>query len=164
MGQHVYVELDLGQEDENTSGGIWIASYMVDQTDPDHPFVWKDVNGRLKKQEVKIGEVREEISKVCIVEGLELTDSICIPDESLYEGMKTAPMSEKPDENEDGSQSGEEGDEGIEGAEEGEFVEDEFMMDEDQGSEDMGLEEYEEEDSIPAEEMEYTEDVLPEGE
>ena len=166
MGQHVYVELDLGQEDEDKSGGIWIASYMVDQTDPDHPFVWKDVNGRLKKQEVKIGEVREEISKVCIIEGLELTDSICIPDDSLYEGMKTAPMSEKPDENEGNeSQSGGEGAEGSEGAEGeegGEYVEDDFMMEEGQGSEDMGLEEFEGEDSVPAEELEYTEDVLPE--
>lgn len=96
MGQHVYVEVDLGQEDEDNTSGIWIASYMVDQTDPEHPFVWKDVKGRLQKQEVTIGDVREEIGKVKIIKGLTLQDSICIPDPSLEEGMKTAPMSEKP--------------------------------------------------------------------
>ena len=39
----------------------------------------------------------EEIGKVKISEGLELTDSIAIPDGTLSEGMKTAPMSEKPE-------------------------------------------------------------------
>ncbi len=107
MGQHVYVELDLGQEDGDNSGGIWIGSYMVDRTDPDHPFVWKDKGGKLAKQEVTIGEEREDIGKVCITSGLALTDSICFPDESLREGMKTAPMSEKPDE--DAEETGEAG-------------------------------------------------------
>ena len=106
MGQHVYVEPDLGQGDENAAGGIWIGSYMVDRTDPDHPFVWKDNGGKLARQEVTIGEEKEEIGKVCITSGLELTDSICFPDETLREGMKTAPMSEKPEEE---SEDGEEG-------------------------------------------------------
>ena len=39
LGQHVYVEPDLGQDDEDNSPGVWLASYMVDQSDPDHPFV-----------------------------------------------------------------------------------------------------------------------------
>ena len=73
---------------------------MVDQTDPDHPFVWKDVRGRLQKQEVTISEVREELEKVKISDGLTAEDSICIPDGTLKPGMKTAPMSEKPAETE----------------------------------------------------------------
>ena len=102
MGQHVYVEPDLGQENEEEAGSIWIGSFMVDQTDPDHPFVWKDVNGRLRKQEVVIGDTREEIGKVKITEGLTLEDSLCVPDGSLKEGMKTLPMSEKPAEENEG--------------------------------------------------------------
>ena len=103
MGQHVYVEPDLGQENEEEAGSIWIGSFMVDQSDPDHPFVWKDVNGRLRKQEVAVGETREEIGK-------------------LKEGMKTLPMSEKPAEEtedvyEEGMEEGYEGD--MEGYEEG---------------------------------------------
>ena len=96
---------------------------MVDQSDPSHPFVWKDVNGRLKQQEVTIGETRDEIGKVKITDGLSLEDSICMPDESLKEGMKTLPMSEKPAEeavdDEDqqaGTEEGFEG-EGMEDAE-----------------------------------------------
>ena len=100
LGQHVYVEPDLGQEEEDKGSGIWLAAYMVDQEDPEHPFVWKDAGGRLKKQEVTIAETIEEVGKVKISEGLLLTDSIAIPDGSLTEGMKTAPMSEKPEEEE----------------------------------------------------------------
>ena len=73
---------------------------MVDQTDPEHPFVWKDVKGRLQKQEVTISEIREELGKVKISEGLSMEDSICIPDGTLTPGMRTAPMSEKPEETE----------------------------------------------------------------
>lgn len=122
MGQHVYVEPDLGQENEDEAGSIWIGSFMVDQSDPDHPFVWKDVNGRLRKQEVAVGETREEIGKVRITEGLTIEDSICMPEEGLKEGMKTLPMSEKPAEKtedvyEEGMEEGYEGD--MEGYEEG---------------------------------------------
>ena len=122
MGQHVYVEPDLGQENEDEAGSIWIGSFMVDQSDPDHPFVWKDVNGRLRKQEVAVGETREEIGKVRITEGLTIEDSICMPEEGLKEGMKTLPMSEKPAEEtedvyEEGREEGYEGD--MEGYEEG---------------------------------------------
>ena len=111
MGQHVYMEPDLEQGEENTGEGIWLAAYMVDQTDPDHPFVWKDVRGRLQKQEVTISEVREELGKVKITEGLSTEDSICIPDGTLTPGMKTAPMSEKPAENESMETMPEEGSE-----------------------------------------------------
>ena len=100
MGQHVYIEPDLEQGGENTGEGIWLAAYMVDQTDPEHPFVWKDVKGRLQKQEVTISEIREELGKVKISEGLSTEDSICIPDGTLTPGMRTAPMSEKPEETE----------------------------------------------------------------
>lgn len=122
LGQHVYVEPDLGQADENTEPGIWIASYMVDQSDPNKPFVWKEEHGRLKKQEVTIAETKEEVGRVRISDGLTEEDSICIPEETLREGMKTAPMSEKPEPEEE--KEGAEGDEenieylDLEGAEE----------------------------------------------
>ena len=103
MGQHVYVEPDLEQGEEGTAEGIWLPAYMVDRSDPDHPFVWKDSHGKLVKQEVTIAEVREELGKVKITEGLTLRDSICLPDPSLKVGMKTAPMSEKPEEGTEGA-------------------------------------------------------------
>lgn len=137
MGQHVYVELDLGQEDEDSSGGIWIGSYMVDQTDPDHPFVWMDKGGKLQKQEVTIGETRDEIEKVKITDGLTLEDSICIPDDTLTVGMKTAPMSEKPDETESGDEAGED---------DAESFDDEDLSDEDLDGEDFSDEDFDSED------------------
>ena len=102
LGQHVYIEPDLGQADEDATPGIWLASYMVDTSDPEHPFVWKDAGGRIKKQEVVISETMEEIGRVKISQGLDLTDSICIPDGTIKEGMKTAPMSEKPEDSDMG--------------------------------------------------------------
>lgn len=116
MGQHVYVEPDLEQGEEGMSEGIWLPSYMVDQTDPDHPFVWKDSHGKLVKQEVTISEVREELDKVKISDGLSLEDAICIPNPALSVGMKTAPMSEKPAEA--AEESGDGGEEMNEPAEE----------------------------------------------
>lgn len=99
MGQHVYVELDLGQDTtQNTGSGIWMAEYLIDETEEEQPFVWKDVNGRLRKQEVTLGDRNEELGQVLVTKGLALTDSIAIPDDTLQEGMKTAPMSEMPDE------------------------------------------------------------------
>lgn len=93
MGQHVYVEMDLEEGEEGISEGLWIPDYMLDLTDPDHPFVWKDDHGRLVKQKVTISETSEKFGKVKISEGLSTKDAICMPDPSLSEGMKTVPMS-----------------------------------------------------------------------
>ncbi len=129
MGQHVYVQVDREEAEEGIKG-IWVTEYLVDMTDPDNPFVWKDVNGRLKKQKVKIGNVDDELGRVQILEGLELTDSIAVPDGTLKEGMSTAPMEEKPaDTGEDasGNDAGgmmEEGTENMEGTEGSEMDED----------------------------------------
>lgn len=140
MGQHVYVELDMGQENEDEAGSIWIGSYMVDQSDPEHPFVWKDQSGKLVKQEVTIGETREEIGKVQIKDGLSIEDSICVPDETLKEGMKTLPMSEKPVEefSEEDSAEGEVYEEESDGSEE--FIEDSVEMEEFETESDGGME------------------------
>lgn len=97
LGQHVYIQIE--QEDTNKDiKGIWVEEYLVDQSDPEHPFVWKDVNGRLRKQNVTLGDYKEEIGQIQILDGLALTDSVAIPEESLREGMHTAPMDEKPEE------------------------------------------------------------------
>ena len=92
LGQHVYVELDQGQyagQEGKDDKGIWIDEYLIDFTDPDAPAVWKDVNGRLKKTPVEIGERNDDLGQVQVLSGLELTDSIAVPDETLRDGMKT---------------------------------------------------------------------------
>ncbi|MGI6051533.1 MAG: efflux RND transporter periplasmic adaptor subunit [Bilifractor sp.] len=98
MGQHVYIEPDYGEQDTvDKSEGIWIGSFYVDQTDPDHPFVWADNGkGKLEKRDVTLGEKDEMMDEVQITDGLSKDDSIAYPDGTLFEGEKTAPMSEMP--------------------------------------------------------------------
>ena len=94
LGQHVYIETDTSSGIDK-SKGIWIGSYMIDQSDPKHPFVWAtDKKGKLEKREVTLGETDDSTGEVQITEGLSMEDSIAIPSPDLKEGMKTAPMSE----------------------------------------------------------------------
>ena len=95
LGQHVYIEMDFGQEDEAKSG-LWMYEYMFDMTDPEHPFVWADKDGKLEKREVSLGEYDEYMMQYEVLSGLSLEDAIAFPDESFTPGMRTAPMSEMP--------------------------------------------------------------------
>jgi HlyD family secretion protein len=92
MGQHVYLEPDQGQTQKKD--GLYLPEYLIDRSDEAHPFVWIDQNGKLKKQDVTLGEYDEGSGAYEITDGLKETDQIAIPDDSLREGMKTAPMSE----------------------------------------------------------------------
>ncbi|MDO4804565.1 MAG: efflux RND transporter periplasmic adaptor subunit [Lachnospiraceae bacterium] len=90
MGQHVYLEPDLGQEDEKDEEGIWLDEWYVDESVDDAPFVWvDDGNGKLTKRDVIVGERNSDMGTVQILSGLELTDLIAFPDETCAEGVKT---------------------------------------------------------------------------
>lgn len=93
-GQHVYIEKDVGQNREKK--GIWLPDYLIDQTDESYPFVWASHNGKLTKHGVTLGRHDDDLGEYLIKDGLELSDSIAVPDDYLKSGMKTAPMSEKP--------------------------------------------------------------------
>ncbi|MCR4797789.1 MAG: efflux RND transporter periplasmic adaptor subunit [Lachnospiraceae bacterium] len=88
IGQHVYIELDKGQL-EGKKEGLWLEEYYIDQTDADHPVVWTDQNGRIKKQEVTLGSYDGKTMKYEITEGLLPSDMIAMPYEGLREGLKT---------------------------------------------------------------------------
>ena len=91
LGQHVYLEPDVGQGQSRE--GIWLDEYMIDQTDPQQPFVWADNgNGRLEKRMVSLGDYDEGLMKYEIVSGLERTDAIAFPDPELEAGAKTEVM------------------------------------------------------------------------
>ncbi len=87
MGQHVYLEPDLGQNDAEAHQGLWLDSYYIDETAD--PFVWADDGGKLVKKPVTLGERDEELGKVQILEGLTETDLIAFPEDTLHEGMRT---------------------------------------------------------------------------
>ena len=87
LGQHVYMERDLGQEEKKE--GLWLAYEYIVMED-DKAYVWaSDSKERLVKKEVTLGELDESLMQYEILEGLELQDQLAFPEEHLKEGMKT---------------------------------------------------------------------------
>ena len=86
LGQHVYLEQDLGQE--NAKSGIWLDDYyIVDDPDLEH-YVWAaSADNKLEKRQVELGDVDEELKQHQIVSGLSTDDYICQPQASLEEGL-----------------------------------------------------------------------------
>lgn len=85
LGQHVYVELDEGQDESKE--GIWLySSYLV--MDDETPYVWADNGkGKLEKRVVELGEYDENLDEYQIVSGLTEDDYIAYPMPGLYEGV-----------------------------------------------------------------------------
>nr|WP_295279462.1 biotin/lipoyl-binding protein [uncultured Blautia sp.] len=97
LGQHVYIEMDEGQEEQKK--GIWLGDYYIVDADTDNPYVWAvDSRGRLEKRPVILGQHDENLSEYEIADGLTENDSIAFPSDSLVEGMNTRDMSELSDE------------------------------------------------------------------
>lgn len=88
LGQHLYIELDAGQESE--FDGIWLySSYIVEEED-DAPYVWADNgSGRLEKRTVELGEYNEEMDMYQVLSGISEDDLIAWAQPGLSEGMKT---------------------------------------------------------------------------
>lgn len=87
LGQHVYIELDEGQEE--VKEGLWLYNYYIVQ-DEDTPYVWvaNDKN-RLEKCYIELGEYDADMDEYEIVSGLSETDYITWPMQGLYEGVTT---------------------------------------------------------------------------
>ena len=87
LGQHVYIEMDEGQEEPKE--GIWLyADYVVQ--DDTGAYVWaaNDKN-RLEKRYVELGEYNENLNEYEILSGLSEDDYITWPMTGLYEGVTT---------------------------------------------------------------------------
>lgn len=88
LGQHVYVEIDNGQEDELE--GIWLEDYYFITDDDGNitPYVWA-ASGKdtLEKREVTLGEYNEDLMKYQILDGLTEDDYIAFPESGYEEGM-----------------------------------------------------------------------------
>ena len=87
MGQHVYIELDQGQEE--VKEGLWLyGSYIVQ--DEDTPYVWAaNEKNRLEKRYIELGEYDADMDEYEIVSGLAEDDYIAWPMAGLYEGVTT---------------------------------------------------------------------------
>lgn len=84
MGQHVYIEKNIGQENERE--GLWLSNYYIVEENGEN-YVWaSNSKDKLEKRKIKIGEKNEEIGEYQILEGLTEDDYIAIPAEGLLEG------------------------------------------------------------------------------
>ena len=81
LGQHVYLEEDLGQGEASEREGIWIPSYYIVDKDSGSQYVMiQKESGSTEKREVKTGERDENLMLVQILDGLELEDVLVLPD------------------------------------------------------------------------------------
>lgn len=87
LGQHVYIEPDVGQADEKD--GLWLPSYYF-VTEGTQRYVWvAGDNDLLEKRSVTVGEYDDSQDTYEIVSGLTEEDYIAFPSNSLQEGMGT---------------------------------------------------------------------------
>jgi len=86
LGQHVYMEQDLGQEDAKS--GLWLDDYYI-QTDEDGSYyVWAASSAnRIEKRTVELGESDLELQQTQIKSGLTTDDYICAPSSDVEEGL-----------------------------------------------------------------------------
>ena len=88
LGQHVYLELDMGEEEATSYPAISGAfiCYEEDGT----AYVWAENKGKLEKRTVTTGEYDFMLDAIEIIEGLTETDYIAFPDPELcVEGAPT---------------------------------------------------------------------------
>lgn len=86
IGQHVYIEPDNGVE---TKTGLWLPSfYMVEENA--NFYIWvRDKKDKLEKRKIETSDYDPETDTYKIDSGLESTDYIAYPEESLKNGMPT---------------------------------------------------------------------------
>lgn len=95
LGQHVYIELDEGQQVKKE--GIWLYSYYIVMDDGE-PYVWVgNEKGKLEKRTVTLGEYDEELDEYEISAGLTEEDFLTYPMTGLYEGITTVTNEEEID-------------------------------------------------------------------
>ena len=87
LGQHLYIELDLGQAEKKE--GLYLASYYIMQEESGF-YVWKrGADDKIEKAQVTVGEYDEEMDSYEVTAGLSLNDYIAYPDPDIVEGLKT---------------------------------------------------------------------------
>lgn len=87
LGQHLYLELDTGDEAE--PAGLSISYSFVCYDDDGSTYVWAERNGKLEKRAVTLGETNDMLGTVEITEGLTEDDYIAFPDENCVAGAGT---------------------------------------------------------------------------
>lgn len=84
MGQHVYIELDVGQQE---SAALMLPEYYLMAEDGGFAVYAASKRGRIEKRAVTVGVYDETLGTYEILDGLSLQDSIAFPDETVKPGM-----------------------------------------------------------------------------
>ena len=88
LGQHVYIEPDLGQGE--ASPGLAMPEWYLFDIEGGAAYVWaRGGNEKLEKRLVSLGEYDPELGVYMITGGLTAQDYIAYPDESCREGAPT---------------------------------------------------------------------------
>ena len=99
LGQHVYMELDTG--DEEVSSGVSISSAFFCYDEEGNVYVWAEGRNGLEKRVVTLGEYNMTLDTYEVLDGLTESDYIAFPDETVcVEGAPTtheAPAEEAVD-------------------------------------------------------------------
>ena len=85
MGQHVYIEPDLGQDAQSTA--IQLPASFINDADSS-PWVWaQGSGGKLEKRSLTLGDYNAELDTYAVTDGLTAADYIAFPDDTLKAGM-----------------------------------------------------------------------------
>ena len=88
LGQHVYLEVDSGEEEQSAYPAI--SSAFICYEEDGSTYVWAENKGKLEKRTVTVGEYNYMLDSIEIVEGLTEEDYIAFPDPELcVEGAAT---------------------------------------------------------------------------
>ncbi len=83
MGQHVYIEMDNGE-----NSAMMLPEYYIMDADSDSPWVWAvGKRDRIEKRDVELGEYDEVRCSYEILSGLTDEDFIAFPDDTVEAGM-----------------------------------------------------------------------------
>ena len=101
MGQHVYIEPDLGQDAQ--SAGIQLPASFINDADSS-PWVWaQSSSGKLEKRSLTLGDYNAELDTYAVTDGLTAADYIAFPDDTLKAGMTCVTYDESTFDPDDGS-------------------------------------------------------------
>ncbi len=126
VGQHVYIEEDVGQLEDKDEEVVELVEYMIVDADTDEPYVWADDgHGRLEKRKIMLGDYNKKAKRYRVVEGLSLDDLLAQPTADLHAGISTVNMDELSEEElEEREEGGEDKDGKKKGKKKGNGVED----------------------------------------
>ena len=140
LGQHVYIEQDIGQGSGDETA-LYLPAYYLNELDAE-PWVWAaNAKDKLEKRTVVLGNYDIEMDTFEVLDGLTLEDYIAYPNEGYKAGNKVRYTDEEALPEEDGVITDEEGvildengmivdEEGAILDEEGVIVDEEGLVDE----------------------------------